>query len=397
MFRSITEAQVSGRTLIVRVDLNVPMMNGKVSNDARLRRLAPGLMNLSERGARVVLVSHFGRPKGQEVPKLSLAPVAAALGKIMDKDIQFISDLRGTAAMAGVRNMRIGDILVLENLRFDPGEEANEITFAKDLAALADIYVNDAFSAAHRAHASTAALPSLMPAFAGELMTAELRALEMALSMPDRPVMAIVGGAKVSTKFDLLYNLVTKVDFLVIGGGMANTFLAAQGHEVGISICEPELRNRALDVLDRAHGLGCSVILPVDASYAPAIDQGNASEIGEITKIPSDRMILDFGPESVNQILKLLPKIKTLIWNGPLGAFEFLPFNAATQTVANAVALHTKAGSMRSVAGGGDTVAALEQAGVTEDLTYVSSAGGAFLEWMEGRELPGVQALFYGT
>ncbi len=393
MFHPVSETDVSGRTVLVRADLNVPMADGQITNAERLHRLIPGLRALLDRGAKVVLLSHFGRPKGQVVPELSLAPVASALGELLERPLSFIADTRGVTAKGAAQTLEPGQVLVLENLRFDPGEEANDLTLAKDLAEMGDLYVNDAFSAAHRAHASTEALARLLPAYAGDLMAAELRALDLALSMPDRPVMAIVGGAKVSTKFDLLFNLVTKVDFLVIGGGMANTFLHAQGHGVGASLHEPDLAKRAREVLDRAQGLGCEVILPSDAAFAPGIDQGDAAQTGDLKALPSDQMILDFGPKSVETILTVLPKIKTLIWNGPLGAFEFPPFEAATDTVAKAVAAQTKAGKLQSVAGGGDTVAALAQSGVLDDLSYVSTAGGAFLEWMEGRELPGVAAL----
>ena len=393
MIRSISDADVQGRTLLVRADLNVPLADGQVTNRARLQRLAPGLKRLVARGARVVLISHLGRPAGTRVPALSLAPVASALSAVLDLPVQFVPDLRGTAALAAARNLEAGQILVLENLRFEVAEEANEMTFAQDLAALGDLYVNDAFSAAHRAHASTAAVAGLLPAYAGDLMVEELRALDMALAMPDRPLMAIVGGAKVSTKFDLLTNLVTKADFLVIGGGMANTFLHAQGHGVGASLCEPALARDALAVLDRALGLGCEVILPSDVRYAPAPDRGAAAQSGALVDLPVDQMILDFGPKSAAMICQMLPKVKTLIWNGPLGAFEFPPFAAATHGVAQQVAARTRAGALRSIAGGGDTLAALDGAGVLADLSYVSTAGGAFLEWMEGRTLPGVQPL----
>ena len=393
MYRPISSAEVSDRTVLVRADLNVPMAEGRVTNDERLRRVVPGLQALLDRGAKVVLLSHFGRPKGKVVPEMSLAPIAPALADLLDRPLAFVAYTTGVKAVAAAQALEPGQALLLENLRFDPGEEVNDMTFAKDLAAIGDLYVNDAFSAAHRAHASTQALATLLPAYAGDLMAEELRALDLALSMPDRPVMAIVGGAKVSTKFDLLFNLVTKVDFLVIGGGMANTFLHAQGVDVGASLHEPDLAEQALEVLDRAQGLGCDVILPSDAVCAPGIDQGAVASTRDLSSIGADQMILDFGPKSIQTILDVLPKIKTLIWNGPLGAFEFPPFEAATEKVAQAVADQTKAGKLQSVAGGGDTVAALDQASVLADLTYVSTAGGAFLEWMEGRELPGVAAL----
>lgn len=393
MYTSVLEAKVSGRTVLVRADLNVPMADGKITNAERLERLVPGLRGLLDRGARVVLLSHFARPKGKFVPEMSLAPVAPALQTLLDRPLSFINQTVGSAVESAVAALKNGEAVLLENLRFHGGEEGNDPIFAKQLAALGDLYVNDAFSAAHRAHASTAGLANLLPAYAGELMDAELSALELALGMPERPVLAIVGGAKVSSKFDLLFNLVTKVDHLVIGGGMANTFLYAKGVGVGASLCEPELADRALEVLGRASSLGCQVFLPEDVVVAPGIDQGAKARTIALTDMGQGDMILDFGPASAAAICTLVAGAKTLIWNGPLGAFEFDPFDAATRDVAQAVAQETRAGTLQSVAGGGDTVAALAKAGVLDHLTYVSTAGGAFLEWMEGRELPGVAAL----
>ena len=393
MYTSVLEAEVAGRTVLVRADLNVPMADGLITNSERLDRLVPGLRDLLDRGARVVLMSHFGRPKGQVVPAMSLAPVAPALQAVLDRPLSFVDEAIGAKVESAVAKLGNGEVLLLENLRFHSGEEANDPTFARQLAALGDLYVNDAFSAAHRAHASTHGLAKMLPAYAGTLMHAELSALELALGMPDRPVLAIVGGAKVSSKFDLLFNLVTKVDYLVIGGGMANTFLHAKGVAVGASLCEPDLADRALEVLDRASSLGCQVLLPSDVIVAPGIDQGDQARTLELAEIGASDMILDFGPQSTQAITSVVERAKTLIWNGPLGAFEFDPFDAATNAVAQAVAAETRNGTLQSVAGGGDTVGALAKAGVLGDLTYVSTAGGAFLEWMEGRELPGVAAL----
>ena len=393
MIPAIADVEVANKTVLIRVDLNVPLVQGRITNQARLLRLVPGVRALLTRGARLVLLSHLGRPKGQVVAGLSLAPIAAALGDLLGHRVGFCAQVRGPEVARAVANLQAGQALVLENVRFEPGEEANDLALARDWAALGDLYVNDAFSAAHRAHASTAALAGLLPAYAGALMTAELTALDAALSQPERPVMALVGGAKVSTKFDLLFNLLTKVDVLVIGGAMANTFLMATGVDVGGSLHEPDLAGRAREVLDRAQGLGCEVILPLDGVAAPGLDQGAAAQTVDLSGLGADQMMLDFGPRSVAAILAALPKVKTLIWNGPLGAFEYAPFAGATRAVAAAVAAQTQAGKLLSVAGGGDTVAALEGAGVLPNLTYVSTAGGAFLEWMEGRELPGLAAL----
>ena len=393
MYRSISTADVTGKTVLVRADLNVPMSQGKITNAERLSRLAPGFRSLLERGAKIVVLSHFGRPKGQVVEAMSLAPVAQALSKILECPLSFVSDWRGAIASRAAAQLQPGEALVLENLRFDLGEETNDRGLAKDLAAMGDLYVNDAFSVAHRAHASTDALAKLLPAYAGDLMVAELEALEAVLTTPERPLMAIVGGAKVSSKFDLLFNLITKVDLLVIGGGMANTFLMAKGIEVGASLCEPDLADRSLEVLACARARGCNILLPHDAVCAKNLDTGDQTQTFDMTHLPKDQMILDFGPASVTDILNVLPSVKTLIWNGPVGAFEFPPFDTATKVIAQAVADQTKTGHLRSVAGGGDTVAALDQAGVLADFTYVSTAGGAFLEWMEGRTLPGVAAL----
>ena len=392
-YRAISTAQVAGKILLIRVDLNVPMKDGHISDDTRLRRLVPGLKYLIGQGGKLVLLSHFGRPKGAVIPEMSLAPIAPALSALLGQEIGFCPAWRGREAQDCIAHLKDGQVLLLENMRFDAGEEGNDPRLAAELAQLGELYVNDAFSAVHRAHASTAGLAQHLPSYAGALMEQELLALETALSKPKRPLLAVVGGAKVSTKFDLLSNLCTKVDCLVIGGGMANTFLLAQGYDVGTSLCEPDLAEQAALVLKRAATHSCQVILPSDAQIAPTLDQGAKAQNVAIETVPAGHMILDFGPQSTARVLEALKEAATLIWNGPLGAFEFKPFNAATQALAKAVAAQTKAGALVSIAGGGDTVAALTQAGVSNDLSYISTAGGAFLEWMEGRTLPGVAAL----
>jgi phosphoglycerate kinase len=341
----------------------------------------------------VVVLSHFGRPKGVKVAELSLKPVAAALGMTLGRPVAFAADCIGAAAMAVIENLDDGDIAVLENLRFHAGEEANDAAFAGALAALGDLYVNDAFSAAHRAHASTAALAGLLPAAAGRFMEAELAALAAALTAPARPLVAIVGGAKISTKLDLLGNLSRKVDALIIGGGMANTFLNAQGVDVGKSLCERDMAETARGILAAAETAGCDILLPVDAVVAPAFEAGSPDSVVSIDAVPSDQMILDVGPDTVAQLGEALRAAKTLVWNGPLGAFEIAPFDAGTVALAEIAAALTDAGRLTAIAGGGDTVAALHHAGVAERFTYVSGAGGAFLEWLEGKTLPGVAAL----
>ncbi|MEZ5907877.1 MAG: phosphoglycerate kinase [Hyphomicrobiaceae bacterium] len=384
---------VAGKRVLVRADLNVPVRDGKVGDTTRLARLVPGLADLARRGARVVVLSHFGRPKGQPDPASSLAPVAAMLAELMETPIAFAPDCIGEAAAKVVDGLAPGGIAVLENTRFHKGEEKNDPAFAKALAALGDLYVNDAFSAAHRAHASTAGLADHLPAFAGPLMMEEIDALRAALDNPKRPTMAVVGGAKVSTKIPVLTNLVAKVDSLVIGGGMANTFLQAQGVDVGRSLSEPDFHATAHEIMKAANEAGCRILLPSDAVVAAKFEAGAASRTVDVAAVPQDQMILDVGPATVKALGAALGGCRTLLWNGPLGAFEVSPFGEGTFALAREAARLTKAGSLVSIAGGGDTVAALNAASVTDDFSYVSTAGGAFLEWLEGRELPGVAAL----
>jgi phosphoglycerate kinase len=384
---------VAGKRVLVRADLNVPVRNGKISDLTRIERLSPTIKELSEKGAKVIVCSHFDRPKGKRVPEMSLAPMAAALGEVLGRRVRFVEDCTGPAAEQAVDLLSQGDVVVLENTRFYAGEEKNDPVFAAALAKLADIFVNDAFSAAHRAHASTEGVAHLLPSYAGRLMQAELEALDAALGNPLRPVAAIVGGAKVSTKLELLGNLVGKVDVLIIGGAMANTFLSAQGKNVGKSLQEAEMHGTALDILATAQAAGCHVILPTDAVVARELKPNQVISIVSVDTVPADTMILDVGPASVAALIQRLGALKTLIWNGPLGAFETPPFDAATTALAHAVAEATQKAGLRSVAGGGDTVSALRHAGVLDKLSYVSSAGGAFLEWMEGKTLPGVAAL----
>jgi phosphoglycerate kinase len=386
-------ADVAGKRVLVRVDLNVPVRDGQVSDTTRIERVAPTIRELSSRRAKVILLSHFGRPKGQVVDRMSLAPISHKVEEVLDQRVFFSRDCIGDTAVRAVADMVNGDVVLLENLRFYPGEENNDPDFAKRLAENGDIYVNDAFSAAHRAHASTEGLAHLLPAYAGRTMQAELEALEKGLGNPARPVVAIVGGAKVSTKLDLLMNLVKKVDALVIGGGMANTFLAARGTDVGKSLCEHDLGATARQIMTEAASNNCAIVLPVDAVVAREFKAGAESQIVDIDSVPSDAMILDVGPQTVSVINEWIRKASTLVWNGPLGAFEIKPFDAATLAVANFAAEQTADGLLISVAGGGDTVAALNQAGRAGSFTYVSTAGGAFLEWMEGKPLPGVEAL----
>ena len=385
--------EIEGQRVLVRVDLNVPMADGKVTDQTRIERVAPTIIELSDKGAKVVLLAHFGRPKDGPDPALSLEPVARATSDVIGRPVAFVSDSIGEKAQGAIFAMKPGDILLLENTRFYKEEEKNDPAFVEKLAANGDIYVNDAFSAAHRAHASTEGLAKLMPAFAGRTMQAELEALEKGLGKPARPVVAIVGGAKVSSKIDLLMNLVKKVDALVIGGGMANTFLAARGTDVGKSLCEHELADTAKQIMIEAAGAGCAIILPADGVVATEFKAGAKSKVVAIDKVPSDAMILDVGPKTIEAINAWIDRAATLIWNGPLGAFEIEPFDKATVAAAKHAAKRTKAGKLISVAGGGDTVAALNTAGVADDFTYVSTAGGAFLEWMEGKDLPGVEAL----
>jgi len=393
-FRTIDELTPAGKRVLVRADLNVPMKGGLVTDATRIERLAPTLLDLSKKGAKVVVLSHFGRPNGKVDPAYSLRPLVAPLSRALGgKPVSFAEDCVGPAAERVVASLAPGEVALLENLRFHPEEEANDAAFARRLASLGDLYVNDAFSAAHRAHASTEALAHLLPAAAGRLMQAELEALGAALETPARPVLALVGGAKVSTKLDLLSFLVRKVDTLAIGGAMANTLLFAQGITVGKSLCERELADTARDIIAKAKAAGCRLLLPVDAVVARKFEANAASETVPIDGVPADAMILDIGPATVAAIGAGLAAAKTLVWNGPLGAFETPPFERGTVAVARRAAELTRSGKLLSVAGGGDTVAALVQAQVADALSYVSTAGGAFLEWLEGRELPGVASL----
>lgn len=384
---------VAGKRVLVRADLNVPVKNGKVTDATRLERLVPGLKNLAERGARVIVISHFGRPQGGPDPEFTLKPVSDALAGLLGQPVAFGIDCAGAAAAETIKGLKDGDIAVLENLRFHKGEEKNDPAFACELAKLGDIFVGDAFSCAHRAHASTEGLTHHLPAYAGPLLMEEINALRTALEKPARPVAAIVGGMKVSTKIEVLTNLVAKVDKLIIGGGMANTFLQSFGKMTGQSITEPEFHSTAREIMAEAKQKGCEIVLPLDALVADEFAENLETKIVSIHKVPFDKMILDIGPESIAHVNKLLGDCKTVLWNGPMGAFEIRDFATGTFEVAKKVAELTRAGRLTSVAGGGDTVAALNAAGATGDFTYVSTAGGAFLEWLEGRELPGIAAL----
>ncbi|MDG1118017.1 MAG: phosphoglycerate kinase [Flavimaricola sp.] len=388
-WKTLDDMDLDGKRVLVRVDINVPVEDGRVTDATRIERIVPTVKDILAKGGKPILMAHFGRPKGQVVPEMSLAVTLPALEAALGQPVRFADGKYADAVAA----MAPGDVLLIENLRFAPGEEKNDPAFAARLASLGDVYCNDAFSAAHRAHASTEALARLLPACAGRLMAEELGALEKALGAPERPVVAVVGGAKVSTKLDLLANLVTKVDTLVIGGGMANTFLAAQGIDVGKSLCELDLADTARDILTKADAAGCTILLPTDVVVAREFKAGADNEVVPADACPADAMILDAGPDSVARIATALGAAKTLVWNGPLGAFEIAPFDKATVAAAQEAARLTKAGQLISVAGGGDTVAALNQAGVADDFSYVSTAGGAFLEWMEGKVLPGVAAL----
>lgn len=393
-FRTLDDAgSLAGKRVLLRVDVNVPMENGRVTDATRIERVVPTIREIADQGGRVILLAHFGRPKGKREPKDSLEPVVPALAEALGRPVAFAQDCVGEAARAAVAGLKDGDVLLLENTRYHAGEEKNDPAFVAALAENGDVYVNEAFSAAHRAHASTEGLAHTLPAFAGRLMQAELDALTKGLEAPKRPVIAIVGGAKVSSKIDLLQNLVAKVDMLVIGGGMANTFLHAQGKAVGTSLCERDLAETATRILKAAEAAKCRVILPVDAVIARAFKANAASETVPVDAVPEDAMILDAGPASVAEIDAAIDGAATLVWNGPLGAFELTPFDAATVAAARHAAERTKAGQLVSVAGGGDTVAALNHAGAGEAFSYVSTAGGAFLEWLEGKELPGVEAL----
>ena len=393
-YRTLDDLECRGKRVLLRADLNVPLKDGKVADDSRITRLAPTIKELAEKGAKVAVLSHFGRPKGKRDPAFSLRPVLPALERALSgENVLFAEDCVGEKARRVVAALKPGEVALLENLRFHPGEEANSPEFARELAALGDLYVNDAFSASHRAHASIALLPRLLPAAAGRLMEAELRALESALEAPQRPVLALVGGAKVSTKLDLLGNLVGKVNILALCGAMANTILFAEGFDVGRSLCEREMAESAGRLLALARERNCRLILPEDAVVAAELSPSAPTRTVAIASVPSDAMILDIGPRTVEGIRAALREARTLLWNGPLGAFETPPFDRGTAAVAREVATLTQAGKMRSIAGGGDTLAALAAAGCLKDLSYVSTAGGAFLEWLEGRELPGVKAL----
>jgi len=392
-YLTLEDVTVTGKRVLLRADLNVPVKNGKITDLTRLERLQPTLKYLRDHGAKIAILSHFGRPDGKPMPEYSLRPVAAELGKILNLEVAFATDCVGAAASVVVDALPQGGIAVLENTRFHAGEEENDAAFAADLAALGDVVVMDAFSAAHRAHASTAALLDLLPAVAGRLMQAELEALAKALEMPQRPVAAIVGGAKVSTKLGVLMHLLDRVDVLALGGGMANTFLAAQGKGIGKSLYEADMLPTARDILAKAAERGCTIVLPSDVVIAAECKPNVAVQTVAADAVPDDQMILDVGPASTAALTESLAKCRTIVWNGPMGVFEVPPFDRGTREIALAVAELTKTQHITSVAGGGETVAALAVTHQTENLTYVSTAGGAFLEWLEGKELPGVTAL----
>ncbi len=392
-FRTLDTADLAGKTALVRVDFNVPVEGGKISDDTRLRSALPTIQYLTGKGAKVALLAHFDRPKGKVVPEMSLAFVAEPLAKLLGAPVAFASDCVGDAAAAAIAALPAGGVALLENVRFHAGEETNDAAFAAELAELGDLYVNDAFSAAHRAHASTEALARALPAYPGLAMQRELEALDSALGNPQKPVIGIVGGSKVSTKLDLLNNLVAKLDRLAIGGGMANTFLYAQGHDVGGSLCEKDLADTARQIIEKAKAAGCELLLPVDVVVAKKVAPGVDAETRALADVQPDDLILDAGPETAKRLLAAMDASKTLIWNGPLGVFEVPPFDEATVAAAKHAAQLAKSGKIVAVAGGGDTVSALNHAGVVGDMTFVSTAGGAFLEWMEGKDLPGVSAL----
>ena len=392
-FRTLDDVDVSGKRVLLRVDLNVPTENGRVTDTTRIERVAGTIEELAKKGGKVILLAHFGRPKGGPDEANSLRPVAAAVEEIVKRPVDFASDCIGPVAEAAIAKMKNGDILLLENTRFHKGEEKNDPALVESFAKLGDIYVNDAFSAAHRAHASTEGVAHKLPACAGRAMQAELEALTIALGNPERPVAAIVGGAKVSSKLELLANLIKKVDVLIIGGAMANTFLFAEGKKVGKSLCEKDMADTARSILAEAKKASCRIVLPVDAAVAKEFKAHAHARVTDVDHVADDEMILDIGPKSVVGVEEILAGVKTLVWNGPFGAFETPPFEAATNGVAKTVGFLTREGKLKSIAGGGDTVAALNQAGVAGEFTYVSAAGGAFLEWMEGKALPGVEAL----
>ncbi len=393
-FRTLDDlGDIKGKRALVRVDLNVPMADGRVTDETRLRALLPTVLELADKGAKVLLLAHFGRPKGAKHSEMSVSMVLDALQEVLGREIMFVPEIAGDIVTQSVGILADGDIALLENTRFWPGEEKNDPELATAVAANGDFYVNDAFSAAHRAHVSTEGLAHLLPAYAGRSMEAELKALEAALGNPEHPVAAVVGGAKVSSKLDVLTHLVTKVDHLIIGGGMANTFLAARGVDVGKSLCEHDLADTANAILEAADKAGCTIHLPYDVVTSLEFRANPPIRTVNVHEVAADEMILDVGPAAVEALADVLKNCRTLVWNGPMGAFEMAPFDAATVALAKTAAALTKEGSLISVAGGGDTVAALAHAGVTQDLTFISTAGGAFLEWMEGKPLPGVEAL----
>ena len=393
-FRTLDDlGDIKGKCALVRVDLNVPMADGRVTDETRMRALLPTVLELADKGAKVLLLAHFGRPKGAKHSEMSVSMVLDALQEVLGREIMFVPEIAGDVVAQSIGILADGDIALLENTRFWPGEEANDPELARAVAANGDFYVNDAFSAAHRAHMSTEGLAHILPAYAGRAMEAELKALQAALGSPEHPVAAVVGGAKVSTKLDVLNNLVKQVDHLIIGGGMANTFLAARGVNVGISLCEHDLADQANAIMDAADSAGCTVHLPYDVVTSTEFRANPPIRTVNVHEVAADEMILDVGPAAVEALADVLKNCRTLVWNGPLGAFEIEPFDAATVSLARTAAALTREGSLVSVAGGGDTVAALAHAGVTQDFTFVSTAGGAFLEWMEGKPLPGVDAL----
>jgi phosphoglycerate kinase len=392
-FKTLDDLDLAGKRVLTRVDLNAPVRNGAVTDDTRLRAVAPTIRDILAKGGKPILLAHFGRPKGARVPEMSLRVVQVALAAALDATVEFVDDCVGPEAEQAARDLGAGRVLLCENTRYHAGEEKNDPEFAAALAKLGDVYVNDAFSAAHRAHASTEGVAKLLPCCAGRLMQAELEALGKALGAPERPVIAVVGGAKVSTKLELLGNLIEKVDQLVVGGAMANTFLLAKGAPIGKSLAEPDMVDTAKAILDKAAGSGCEIVLPSDVVAATAFEAGADSVTVPADETPADRMILDAGPDTVADLAARFEAAKTLVWNGPLGAFEIEPFDAATVAAARKAAELTRAGALLSVAGGGDTVAALNHAGAAGDFSFVSTAGGAFLEWLEGKTLPGVAAL----
>ena len=391
-FRTLDDLDANGKRVLVRVDLNAPMKDGKVTDATRIERMAPTIDEIARKGGKVILLSHLGRPKGRD-PKETLAPLAGEVAGAIGRPVAFANDCIGEPAKTAIERLKAGEVLLLENTRFHAGEEKNDPTFARELAALGDVYVNDGFSVAHRAHASTAGVADLLPAYAGRSMQAELDALEKALVAPERPLAAIVGGAKISGKLKVLDQLLQKVDVLVLGGGMANTFLLALGKNIGKSLAERDLVPTARDIMNKAKAAGCEIVLPVDAVVARKFEANAPSRVVGVDEVADDEMILDIGPRSIEHAVSVLARVKTLVWNGPFGAFELEPFDNGTIEVAEAAAELTQAGKLVTVAGGGDTVAALNAAGATDRFSYVSTAGGAFLEWLEGKALPGVDIL----